>query len=236
MNKPAAIAQALDWLADHGQPLPPDLRLKLEEKGLYNHFPRAAKQAASIEEANSVYHDAITQALIDYFESSGSITAPRNQFKQAMSDAFISAFELGWIDGGQELPLDNDGLDWLAARQSEEFGHIDALMQEAKELRKEEDFDYFSWITARADGYTASVMSVYNAAVLLAQKNKTGTWHLGATEVHCKTCASLDGQRHRASWYLNRGYIPRKPGASMECGGYNCDCSITDDDGNEMTI
>jgi hypothetical protein len=233
----AAVQRALDYLADNNIQLPSELTLQLEVKGFRNFVAtRATKQADDISEINATYHDAITETLTSYFEDGGSVSAPRNEFKKEMSDAFVNAFESGWVDGGQELPLDDDALEWLGARQSQEFGFIDQLFQEAKELRKEEDFDYFSWITTRADGYVATVLSVYNAAVLLAKKNQMLTWNLGGTETHCETCKSLGGQRHRASWYLNRDYIPRKPGAAMLCGGYYCDCTLSDDDGNDITI
>jgi hypothetical protein len=107
---------------------------------------------------------------------------------------------------------------------------------EAKQLRKEKDFDYFTWATGKADGYVSTVLSIYNAAVLLAKKNQMLTWNLGETEKHCDTCLKLDGGSHRASWYIGHDYIPRKPGASMDCKGYNCDCSLTDKDGEEVTI
>jgi hypothetical protein len=232
----AAVQRALDYLNDNGIPLPSELTLQLEMKGFRNFIAtRATKQAEDISDVNATYHDAITETLTSYFEDGGSVSAPKNEFKKEMSDAFVNSFEAGWIDGGQELPLDDEALEWLGARQSQEFGFIDSLFQEAKELRKEEDFDYFSWVTQKADGYVATVLSVYNAAVLLAKKNQMLTWQYGDTD-HCKTCEELNGQKHRASWYLNRDYIPRKPGASMECHGFRCQCSLIDSEGNEVTI
>jgi hypothetical protein len=184
---------------------------------------------------SAVYHDLITSILTGYFES-GSITAPRNEFKRAMVEAFGAAFDLGWLDGGQELPPDEDALSWFNARVEAEFGHIEELFIQAKELRKEDEFDFFSWLTSKADSYTRSLSGVYNAALMLAKKNQMLTWRLGNTEVHCSTCAKLDGGKHRASWYISRDYIPRKAGASMDCGGYNCDCRLEDKEGNEVTV
>jgi len=233
----AAVQRALDYLSDNGIPLPSELTLQLEMKGFRNFVAsRATKQAEDISDINATYHDAITDILTDYFENSGAISGPKNDFKKVMVEAFGSASDAGWVDGGQELPLDDDALEWFNARVSAEFGFIDELFQQAKELRKEEDFDYFSWVSQKADGYTAAVMSVYNAALMLAKKNQMLTWNLGGTEKHCDTCKSLDGKRHRASWFINRDYIPRKPGAAMLCGGYYCDCELSTDDGEVITI
>lgn len=203
-----------------------------------NQDVRAALKAADdMAIINSVYHDAITRALVDYFAGGGSVTAPRNSFKRATVVAFTDAFFLGYMDGGGDVETSDDEINaWLDTRINQEFGYIDSVFQQAKQLRKEEGEDYFAWITARADAYTATLAGVYNSGMLFAKKNQMLVWRLGQTEKHCKTCASLNGKRHRASWYIAHDYIPRKPGAAMECGGYNCDCRLEDADGKEITL
>lgn len=225
----AAIRKTYFHLKAHDVLIPADLAVKARALGVI-------KASGDISSVNRVYHDAITQALTRYFEGS-SITGPRNQFKQAMIQAFGDAFDLGWTNAGQELPVDNeDALSWLEARLNQEAGYIDGLFVQAKELRKDKEADFFAWATARADAYTATLQSIYNAAVMFAKGNMMLTWQLGNTEKHCSTCAKLDGGSHRASWYIARDYIPRKPGAAMDCGGYNCDCSLVDPKGNSVTI
>jgi hypothetical protein len=196
---------------------------------------RGAELSADMGAINAAYHDEITQALIAYFEG-GSIAAPKNSFKRATLTAFQDAFDLGYSDGGGELPVDAEANAWLEARTQEEFGNVDALFEQAKELRKDKEFAYFDWVTARADAYSSTAMSVYNSAALMAKKNQMLTWRLGMTETHCSDCSELDGNSHRASWYISHNYIPRKPGSSTACQGFNCDCRLEDSDGNEVTI
>lgn len=203
--------------------------------GLLSPDVLSALKASSIEDINATYHDTITEALIAYFEG-GKVTAPKNSFMRGTNQAFNDTFDLGYTDNGGELPLEGDVLDWINARIEEEFGHISVLFEQAKELRKDTDTDAFAWITERADTYTNTLKSIYNSAMLFAKKNQMLTWHLGATEQHCSTCGKLDGNSHRASWYISHDYIPRKPGASMDCGGWNCQCSLTDKEGNEVTL
>jgi hypothetical protein len=203
------------------------------------HLSRQARIAfsikADISDVNATYHDEITQALVDFFEGA-SITTSRNAMKRAMIQAFGDAFDAGWIEGGGTLPIDEDAMSWLEDRLNQEAMNIDGLFLQAKELRKlGEEFDYFTWLTARADMYTQSAASVHNAARLLANNRQMYTWHYGDTD-HCNTCQKLNGQRHRASWYIERNYIPGKPGASMDCGGFRCRCFLTDKDGNRVTI
>ena len=211
-------------------------------KSVVDRFPavlpflsRRARYKASTADTNREYHDEITSALVDYFEG-GSLPASRNQFKRAMVAAFLDIFEAGWQDGGAELPLDDEALNWLGDRQSQEMVNIDSLFQNARDIRKQKDFDYFAWSSARADGYVSALQGVYNAASMLAKGKQMLTWHLGQTEQHCDTCASLNGKKHPAYWYIERNYIPRQAGAAMDCGGYNCDCRLEDRDGNEVTL
>lgn len=221
-----SISKALKYLEAQGAEIPVDIQLKARQYGV-------TKAAGDLASVNSVYHDAITKALIAYFEG-GSLASSRNAFKKAVAVAFLDAFELGWTDGGGTIPIDADAMDWLAAQQESEFGHIDELFQQAKTLKKEPDFDFFAWATERADGYTNTTQAIYNAGMMWANKSMMGTWKLGNTERHCSTCSSLDGKRHKLSWYISRNYIPRKPGAAMKCGGYWCDCGIYNDNGDQL--
>ena len=223
-----SLSRAFDYLHAQGTEIPLDIQLKARQFGVI-------KAAGDFAGVNKTYHDAITAALTTFFEG-GSIAAPRNAFKRAIVEGLGDAFDLGWADGGGELPIDEDALSWLNARIEQEFGLVEMLFQAAKELRKEDGFDYFPWVTARADGYTGTLQAVYNAAKMLAAKGKLLTWVLGNTEKHCATCLQLNGTRHRASWYIANNYIPRQPGAGMECGGYNCDCVLTDNAGHDVTI
>lgn len=223
-----SITQAFEYCSMHSIPIPLELHSRARNVG-------AVKAAGDLAGINMKYHDTITEALTMYFEG-GNVTGPRNAFRVAMSEAFYDAFYLGWADGGQEPPIEADALNWLNARISQEGGYIYGLFAQIKDLRKEEGLDYFAFVSERADGYTRTVTAVYNAAKMYAARGKMLIWRLGNTEKHCGTCAELNGNARRASWYLARNYIPRQPGASMLCGGYYCDCRLEDAQGNEVTI
>ncbi len=227
-NLKLSIRQGIDFLNQQGAEIPVDVLLDARRYGIF-------KAAGNLAEINMAYHDVITKSLTDYFEG-GSVTSPRSKFKQGATQAFGDAFDLGTKDGGGSLPFTGDALDWFNTRLQEEFGHIDGLFEQAKLLRKDSSFDWFSWVTDRADNYTRTISSIYNAAVMWAKGNQMLTWQLGATEQHCRTCSKLDGSSHRASWYIGHDYIPRKPGAAMDCGGYNCDCSLMDKNKKVVTI
>lgn len=225
-----SITQAFEYLTTNSIDIPIDLLITARLKGI-----KAGYISGGVPEINERYEAEIIAALTLYL-AGGMVVAPRNQFKSAMVEAFNSSFDTGWVDGGEQLPLDDAAVNWLETRILQEAAFIAVLFEQLKTLRNEPDFDSDAWIAEKAKNYTRTVASVYNAASLLAKKNELLTWHLGQTEKHCFTCASLNNTRHRAAWYVARDYIPRKPGAGMECGGYYCDCSLTDKDGNTITI
>ena len=180
-----SITAAVKYFDAEGIEIPYDMRMSARRYG-------AIKAGESLPEINSQYHDAITQALIGYFESSGRITAPRNAFRRGMVDAFGAAFDLGWTDGGREMPPDANALEWFNARVEQEFGFIDTLFTQAKELRAEESADWFGWATKKADGYTNTLRTIYNMGKLYALQNKMLTFE-GTDGDANHICQSING-------------------------------------------
>jgi hypothetical protein len=196
-----------------------------------------AIKAAGYDGINTIMRAAVYDAVYFYLTSgAGHVTNYRNAMSTAVSKAYIEAADLAYVDGGGELPMDTETAAWARLQVDLQFGYIDELFEGLRELRKSGDFDAGAIASARAEGYASGLDGFYNEAVLRGKKNQMVTWHLGATEKHCKTCASLDGKSHRISWYIDHDYIPRKNGCNLDCGGYNCDCTLTDKDGNEVTI
>ena len=227
-----SITEAFQYLDSMGVPVPIDLYIRAKAVGAV----KADLVAGDLSSINKVYHDAITSAFVDYFNG-GAIAPSRNKFRQAMLNAFGDAFDLGWTDGGQELPVnDEDALSWLEARLNQEVGYIDMLFQEAKELRKDKEFDYFAWITARADGYTNTLKEVYNNAHLRAIADEMVTFAGDDGVNSCDTCQMLQGKRHKISWFVARNYVPPF-GSGLDCSkGGHCKHGLKNDKGNWVTI
>lgn len=223
-----ALSNAIKYADANGIEISPAVRIRARRAG-------AIKAAGDLVAIKGRYHDEITQALINYFESKGAVTAPRNAFRRAMVNALGAAFDLGWTDGGGDGFPEGDALDWFNARIESEFSFIDMLFQEAKELRNEEDFDYFSWITQKADGYTRTTREMYNAGVSRASKDIMVTFLGDDGAESCDECQMLKGQRHRVSWFVRRNFVPpHGTGLSCHLGRY-CQHYLQDDKGNRVT-
>lgn len=225
-----SITAAFQYLDGRGIPIPPDILLTARRKGL-----AFKKGEGDLSAVNAKYHDVITKALTDYFEG-GNINTARNAFRRAVTESFGSAFDLGWVDGGQELPFTGEALEWFNARVEQEFGYGSMLFQEAKEIRREKDFDYFSWVTFHADNYTRTLREIYNAARLRAMEDIYVTFAGDDGEESCATCQRLKGKRHKISWFVKRNYIPPF-GTGLICHpGRNCQHGLMDDKGNWVTV
>lgn len=223
-----SLKSAFTWCEKNDVDVPVDLYLQAQARGVF-------KAEGDLSMINSVYHDEITLALSDYFEG-GGVAASRNALKRATILAFGSAFDLGWIEGGAVLPIDSDAMNWVEARINQEFGYIAMLFEQAKQLRKETNFDWFAWVTARADGYTRTLREIYNTARLWVMRDQMVTFDGDDGAESCGTCQSLKGKRHKISWFIARDYVPPY-GAGLECSkGGHCQHGLMDKDGNWVTV
>jgi hypothetical protein len=184
----------------------------------------------------AAYNDAVYTIVRDYLDGSDRATSYKTAFKRNMVEAFASAVENGVLDGGGELPLEGDEDALLTAAQGAELGYIDSLFDELKTKRDAGTVDPENEAQARADGYTATLVGLYNQAVLMAMKNKMVTF-VGDDGVNsCETCQWLQGQRHRAKWFIDNGYVPPN-GENIVCApGGHCKHKLEDDDGNQVTV
>lgn len=202
--------------------------------------PKATKALTDYSSIRDRFWDAVYNAVEGFLTSNQQPGTASRTMATALSQAYIEGGDVAYQDGGGDLPLDPDTAAWARGEIDAQFGFVDSMFQTLKSLRKEGEFDAGDEAQARAVSWTYALDGFYNAVKMRAAGNKMLTWNLGNTEKHCHVgtynCASLAGQRHRASWFVARGLTPRKPGSNTTCGGYNCDCYYTDDNGNEFTI
>ncbi len=192
-------------------------------------------KATGADEDYDVIRADLVNRLADAFQSAVSTNgrAAGNAAKRALAEDIPAAFGRGYSDaGGGELEDDDNA--WVTAKQAEQ---IDYMADALASLRGLGDSITEDAINARVELWAGMLDGVYVEGKLRGARNKMLTWRLGETEVHCDTCAKLDGQRHSAKWWAAHDYIPREPGSdTLDCKGYNCDCRLEDDDGNEFTV
>lgn len=169
-----------------------------------------------------------------------SITRFRNAFKRAIVEAFVPAFEQGLKDGGGVDFAEGEDLDWINAKVDAEFGFVDMLFQQLKDLKtqaKEEGNQIFLGVPEnKAEGYARTLDGIYSEGKIRGSKNKMLTFGGDDGEESCRTCQKLKGQRHRASWWKNHGLIIYRGNSNYECGCWQCQHYLFDDQGNIYTF
>lgn len=222
------IGIAVNYLLERGAKVPTDV-LVLAHRGM--------KQGGLYQNVANALWTAVYDAVYDYlYQKTLAVTGPRTRMRIAVSEAYQETAYIAYTDGGGEWPPDAETEQWINSETAAQLSYVDSAFQTLRDLRKEGDFEAIHEAFIRADRWSWALDGFYNAVKMAGAKGKLLTWSLGQTEKHCQTCATLDGQRHRASWYRSRDYYPKKPGAAMECGGYRCDCELSDDKGEVFSL
>ena len=194
----------------------------------------------SLEDVQAEYQDKLYGYMADYLQGSKSVVIDRNLYNRAINDAFTMAFVAGWADAGASGPITADAQSWLLGRIGYELSFVGTLFWELKALRADETIplpDKMSAAQMHASAYTQTLVGVYAEGKMMGAPERDGRWELGATEEHCDTCAGLNGKVHPMSWYLQNDYIPQQAGsATLDCGGWRCDCRIVDPKTGERLI
>jgi len=79
----------------------------------------------------------------------------------------------------------------------------------------------------RGEMWTRRYDEVRQTAEVYAGKDQKLMWTLGPTKEKCPSCLRLHGKVKRASYWAEKGILPRIPGAPyLVCRGYRCGCSL----------
>lgn len=82
----------------------------------------------------------------------------------------------------------------------------------------------------RAEVWIGRWQGVRSRAMAMACADRKLKWTLGAAE-HCSSCLKLNGKIKRASFWNERGILPRVHNAPyLECGGWRCQCTLVPTD------
>lgn len=173
-----------------------------------------------------------TGAVDAYMSKKATRSKASAAFYDAISQAWGIAAIQGYTDGGGD-EADLEDADYTAIEEeiANQTQYAEGMWDDLPEVRKD-DGDPFP----RVDMYTSSLRAWYTDWKLRGAESTPLTWEYGDTE-HCDTCQRLNGQRHKASWYRDNGYIPRQPGSeTLDCHGFNCQCRLIDKNGKEFTL
>lgn len=188
----------------------------------------------TIAQVVTTYRDQLTNFVYETLNGSMDAADMSRAHRALVQQLGPQSYLEGMREGGVP-PEEADAEDkrTMSAWVKEQTAHLRAFANDAEAARG--DDAKRAAILGRLALWIAAMEAIGNLGLMSARANAMGTWKLGATERHCRTCAGLHGKRHRLSWYKSRGLIPREPGSTtLECRGYKCKCAIYDSGGNRL--
>jgi len=155
----------------------------------------------------------------------------RGQYEVGMENLiereFRSAFVSGVQRGGMAVAdLEDSERQELDDLIENEKGFVSQLADYIYRNRK--DVGKLQSVRSRVDLWVARYMMVKETGYLVASGDKALIWKWDVRKEHCVSCAALNGQVRRASFWRNSGVIPKS--WQLACHGFRCGCVLTDTD------
>lgn len=153
-------------------------------------------------------------------------------FVDTMQSTLERELRQAWNEGAKECGIVEDELtdSEVQVRQifiSSQFQYLPGVAQFVEENDKASGGLLRSSL-ARSELWINRYEEAKQRAKSMACTDKKLKWQLGAAE-HCRSCLKLNGKVKRASFWNERGILPRTAGASyLQCHGYRCQCSLVE--------
>jgi hypothetical protein len=201
---------------------------------------RSRETVKSVNDVVTGYRDDLTRDFLDVLDGRISLPeAERRHYRYIARDAEAAYIE-GLAAGGVGADdLDDDDRAAIDAWEAGQRAYVGGLWEAVGDYRKarrgmeraERDAGQRA-IQERIGLWAGALRDLSGLGKASALANMLVTWQLGATELHCRVCNRLDGQRHRLKWFTGRGYIPQENGSEkLDCGGWRCLCTLRDTKG-----
>lgn len=186
----------------------------------------------SVEGYVAEYDNLLTALIRKAFRGDMTVGEMSTEHRAMLRNLAPGCYYEGMAQGGvEQSEADETDQQTIADWITEQSGYTRDFAKAAIQAGKDKEAQ--AQVLARADLWLAALMALGNLGRANAQANTMGTWKYDGGE-HCATCEKLDGQRHRLKWFVARNYIPRNPGAALDCGGFNCKCQVLDDKGKQL--
>lgn len=216
-----ALRTAVNLCIANGLKIDPDLLLMLESVGI---------NVKALQDYDNQLNRIVSIYLNDLRTHPG---LAGGSFGTDFADAISAGLNEAWRAGMRQndvtdmLPEWQDTVDGIIA---DERSHIPDFAGWLTEVANNADTmgQAITQAQVRLSLWIGRYQDVFNQAVLASADEKTKLkWVMGATEKHCTTCQGLDGIiAYQREWEA-AGVRPQSPpNGQLECGGWNCLCSL----------
>lgn len=155
------------------------------------------------------------------------------QFYDLMGLTIDQGLTAAWAEGAKECGIrpgeysDQEMQELNNAKAREEM-YVPDLADAVQENSKANG-GKLSPLFQRADAWIIRYQDVVNRARVMACSDRKYEWVLGPTE-HCDTCARLEGQVRRGSFWREHVMPQQPPNPKLQCGGWRCQCDLRETD------
>ena len=151
-----------------------------------------------------------------------------NDFVSAMESALRLGANWAWREGAAECGIAPEEMTFeermlIQSMYNEQMAYVDGFAMFIIEHSKERGGKRGA-LQPRIDTWANRYNEWVNRAKERACADKKLKWVLGPTKVHCSDCLNLDGRVYRGSIWQKYGIRPQSP--ELECGGFNCKCTL----------
>jgi hypothetical protein len=156
--------------------------------------------------------------------------------KNLVSGQMRKAYAEAWKEDGTGGPMPEYLTKAAADLASEQAQYVDGFYKAIVDARTEKTS--IEPLKVRGDLWANRFNQAKNDAEAMIAEQNGGKlkWELGATEEHCATCAELNGKvAYAVEWNLLGLHPQGAKNDLLECGGWQCDCSLIPTDERKTT-
>lgn len=141
---------------------------------------------------------------------------------QYIRASYLEGLAEGGIDESEIDKADEQAIRDMTSAQKDYVDGFAAAVMDAKQ-----ESDLRAQIDNRIVMWGKSIRAAAVAGVNSAKANEIVIFGGPSGKESCPECTSLMGERHRRSWFAERGLVPGIPGnLNFTCGGWACEHSL----------
>lgn len=175
-----------------------------------------------------------------------SITSYQRELRDLSRGLWNDSVSIGQFQTGMERTIDREfrnafvegvqrGGIAVADLEEDERAELDSLIEREKQFIDQLSFYIYdkrkgvgklNSVRRRVDRWVARYMEVREKGYLIAKGAEPLMWKVDVRKEHCRSCAALNGQIRRASYWRKSEISPQS--SRLECFGVWCGCSYVD--------
>lgn len=175
----------------------------------------------SVNEVLREYRDLLENWVVDAANGNISAASIARQMRKAVIDFAEEAYTEALRESGEELSDEDDKAirDWILQQTPHIYDFADSAVA-VSDLKGDEKTEARNAMLDRVDEWVDSLNRLTQIAQVNAEGDPFLTFDGDDGKDSCAECQKYQGQRHKKSWWENRGLLDR-PNGNFGCGRFD---------------